>query len=109
MIESLLVRYLLSKGVQVALERRQGIDVIIDKTSSHLENFQFSHTFVIQVYGESKAIAAEKSYKILAYMLDLPNQEKRIADVKLNSGPYDFSQIGTKEYRYQTYYEVYEY
>lgn len=81
--------------------------VLIEKTSSGLENYIKSATFAIQSYADSMFEAASLNEVVKEKMLDIIG-EKEITKVSLNSD-YNFTDINTKKYRYQAVFDLKHY
>lgn len=78
--------------------------VVIDKTGSSKSNHLPSATIAFQSYAESKYEAArlnEELKDVVEKMIELDE----IRGLSLNSD-YNFTDISTKEYRYQAVYEI---
>lgn len=81
--------------------------VLVEKTGSGRSNKLNSSTFAFQSYAESMYAAASLNELVKAAADNLVSLDE-IASVKLNSD-YNFTDIGTKRYRYQAVYDIKHY
>lgn len=81
--------------------------VLIEKTGSSMTNRLCSAMFAIQSYGPSMYAAAALNEQVKAEMLDAVELDE-ITAVSLNSD-YNFTDTGTKRYRYQAVFDIFHY
>lgn len=104
MIEVKIIDYL-NKYLDVEVYMEQPKDnkpesyVIVEKTSGGYENKINQATIAIQSYAKSMYDAAKLNNKIKELLITMAAEED-IGSCKLNSD-YNFTDISTKEYRYQ--------
>lgn len=112
MIEKVILTHLDEKlkDVYVGLEKPEPIQktyVLFEKTGSGKRNHLPSSTFAFQSYASSMYDAAllnEQVKKAVESLLEL----NEIVSVSLNSD-YNFTDITTKQYRYQTVFDIKHY
>ena len=111
MIEKIILDYLTDAlTVPVYMEipaSPPGSFVVIEKTGSSVENRLWSAMFAIQSYGPSMYAAASLNEEVKAAMLDAVVLDD-ITSVDLNSD-YNFTDTGTKRYRYQAVFDIFHY
>lgn len=78
--------------------------VVLEKTSSGLENYIKTATIAVQSYGNSLYEAASLNEDVKAAMLNIITLNS-IASCKLNSD-YNFTDTTTKRYRYQAVFNI---
>lgn len=81
--------------------------VIFEKTSSSKNNHLNATTFAFQSYAKSLYKACELNEKVKEAVEEMINLDE-IASVKLN-GDYNFTDTGTKRYRYQAVFDIKHY
>lgn len=81
--------------------------IMIEKTSGAMKNKLKSSTFAIQSYAPSLYEAATLNEEIKRIMDDLVN-ESEVSGVYLNAD-YNFTDVETKEYRYQAVFDIFHY
>ena len=81
--------------------------VVIELTGQREENHVTQSTFAFQTYGESLLKAAELRDEVKAAVKTLIELDE-VARVDLNSS-YNFTDPSTKEYRYQTVFDITHY
>ena len=81
---------------------------IIEKTGGALENHIFSSTLTIQSYALSKYEAAKASEELVKLMVYGLINEPDIVKVEVE-GPYDFTDLQNKQYRYQAVFDIVHY
>lgn len=110
MIEVTLKNYIENKiKVSVYLEKPANPTlpfIIIEKTGSNLNEHVYSTTFAIQSYGASLYAAATLNESVKACMSEF-YKEGSIANCNLNSD-YNYTDVQSKEYRYQAVYDITE-
>jgi len=111
MIE-LIVKEYLSKtlNIPIVFEHQKNLHkqfIEIQKTSWSRENFLNSSTIAIQSYGASMFEAAKLNEKIKNLMYDLITVSE-VSKVSLNSD-YNYTDLETKEYRYQAVFDIHYY
>ena len=79
--------------------------VLIERTGGSLENWIRTATIAVQTYADSMYRAAALAEEALAAMLSLTTLGA-ISSVKLNAGPYNFTDIAEKKYRYQAIFDL---
>lgn len=108
MIEIIVLNHLKSKiSEPVELEKpsaQTGSYVVFEKTSSGKSNHLPSATFAFQSYGKSLYEAAALNEKVKNAVESLIELDE-IRGVTLNSD-YNFTDLSTKEYRYQAVYDI---
>lgn len=112
MIETILYEFLSGAlTVPVFLEQRNTPKefVLIDHTGGNTTNHLKRATIAIQAYGESLYKAAYLMDQVVNAMMYEAIKEDKIASVELNSGPYNYTRQETKQYRYQSVFEVFYY
>lgn len=111
MIEVIVLNYLIRSFPKVSIgfeKKSEASQIIIDITANNCTNGLWSATFAIQSYAESKAKAAKLSYQVIDKMLNIANVCDEISDCSINSN-YDFTDTSTKEYRYQSVFDLHYY
>lgn len=111
MIE-LIVKEYLSKtlNIPIVFEHQKNLPkqfIVIQKTSASRENFLNSSTIAIQSYGASMFEAAKLNEKIKNLMYDLITVSE-VSKISLNSD-YNYTDLETKEYRYQAVFDIHYY
>lgn len=108
MIEVSLIEYLNGKlDVEVYCERPKVAPksyVIIEKTSESESNFLRSCMIAIQSYASTLYDAMNLNEKVIQVMKDA-HEISNVFGVHLNSS-YNFTDDSTKEYRYQSVYDI---
>ena len=109
MIEIIILNHLNSKLTEmVAMEREKEMPdqfVLMEKTSGGESNHISSATFAFQSYSKKSMYeAAALNEKVKQAVKDLIELDS-IASVKLNTD-YNFTDTTTKEYRYQTIFDL---
>lgn len=108
MIEATILNHLNKKlDVKVLLEKPEPAVkkyVVFEKTSSGKNNYLPTATFAFQSYAPSLYQAAELNEQVKNAVEDLIDLNE-IRGVHLNSD-YNFTDITTKEYRYQAVYDI---
>lgn len=112
MIEVAVLNYLKSvlTDVTVTTEIRQGMPekfVLIEKTGGGMSNRIFSSTFAVQSWAQSLYDAMALNDRVKTAMLDLPSI-KEVTKCSLNSD-YNYTDITTKQPRYQAVFDVVHY
>lgn len=108
MIELTLLEYLkkeLSYPVHMERQNDQTNYIVIEKTGGSCEDFIARATFAVQTYGESLYKAALMANEVFDVMLKMPDYTD-VSSCKVNGGPYNYTDTETKEYRYQTVYDI---
>lgn len=111
MIE-LIVKDYLSKylGIPIVFEHQKNLPkqyILIQKTSGKRENFLKESTIAIQSYAETLFESAKLNEKIKDLMYDLIMVDE-VSKVNLNSD-YNYTNLETKEYRYQAVFDIHYY
>lgn len=111
MIEKIVLTYL-NKNMSVTAyterpEHPPKRYLIIEKTGGGKENHINSATIAIQSYAESLLLAAELN-KELKDCMEMAAELEEICKVELNSD-YNYTDTSTKEYRYQSVYDITHY
>ena len=108
MIESIIIKYLRDKlGIKVYAEIPESPPkefIIVEKTSSGMEDYIYHATVALQSYSDTllnAAVLNDKVKKAMDVMIELPE----ISSSKLNSD-YNFTDTATKRYRYQAVYNI---
>ena len=108
MIETIIKNHLaLELGVEVFLEKPSSkIEsyVVLEKTSSGKRNHLPTAVFAFQSYAKSLYAAAELNEKVKNAVENLIGLDE-IRGISLNSD-YNFTDITTKEYRYQAIFDI---
>ena len=103
MIEKTVLDYLAEKlDVPVYMEVPEKVPskyVLVEKTGGGVENYVFSATIAIQSIASTLAEAAELNLKAINAMMNIVN-ERDVSRAEYGSD-YNFTDITTKEYRYQ--------
>lgn len=112
MIEVAVLNYLKSvlTDVTVTTEIRQGMPekfVLIEKTGGGMSDRIFSSTFAVQSWAQSLYDAMALNDRVKTAMLDLPSI-KEVTKCSLNSD-YNYTDITTKQPRYQAVFDVVHY
>lgn len=79
--------------------------VIVEKTSSGRKDFALSATFAFQSYAPSLQKAAELNEEVKRVVDGLLVLDE-VSGIRLNSD-YNFTDVETKEYRYQAVFDIY--
>ena len=113
MIEEVVKIYLENNGLSapVLLEEPKNPPsefFIIDKTGGSLEDHIFHSTLAIQSYAPSKYKAAKACDELVELMVYGLINEPDIAKVEVE-GPYDFTDLANKRYRYQAVFDIVHY
>lgn len=111
MIE-LIVKDYLTKYLEIPIvfEHQKNLPkryILIQKTSGKRENFLKESTIAIQSYAETLFESAKLNEKIKDLMYDLIMVDE-VSKVSLNSD-YNYTNLETKEYRYQAVFDIYYY
>lgn len=108
MIEAVILQYLVEKlEIPVYLEypvEKPDTFILFERTSGSKSNCLSSATFAFQSYGPSLYEAAKLNEKLkntIEQMIELD----QLRSIKLNSD-YNFTDLTTKEYRYQAVYDI---
>ncbi len=112
MIETILYDFLSNAlTVPVFLEQRNTPKeyVLIEHTGGSVSEHLKRATIAIQTYGESFYKAASLMDQVVHAMMYEAATKSEIASVTLNSGPYNYTRQETKQYRYQSVFEVFYY
>ena len=113
MIEEIVLSFLREKlggldpPLDAFMEKEQdppGEYVLIEKTGSRRENEILFATFAVQSYAGSMHRAAEINRLVISWMDELPD-ERNVFACYLNSD-YNFTDVTTREYRYQAVFEI---
>ena len=112
MIEKIILDYLTERldPIPVVMEipaDRHAQFVLIEKTGSSLENHLYDSMFAIRSYSTSLYDAALLNESVKAAMLDAVTLNT-ISAVSLNSD-YNFTDGGSKQYRYQAVFDITHY
>lgn len=112
MIEKILLDYLTEALEDVPVymeipEDRPDAFVVIEKTGSGKVNHLCSANIAVQSYGETMYDAAELNERVKTEMEDAVTLDE-ITRVELNSD-YNYTDLATKDYRYQAVFVVYHY
>ena len=110
MIEKIVLDYLNEKiDVDCYMEapKNKTTFIIIEKTGSRQDDRIFEATIAIQSYAKSMYKASELNEKVKAAMLDI-TELNEICRCRLNSD-YNYTDIETKQYRYQAVYDLIHY
>lgn len=110
MIEEIVLKYLISKGLQVYAEKQDGIKgdfVLVEKTGSREVNHIKRATLTIQSYSDSMYNAAVLNEKVKETMKQIIELDK-VSKCKLNSD-YNYTKTNSKEYRYQAVFDLVHY
>ena len=110
MIEITVLEYLTSElsDIDILMEEPENPDasyVVMRKTGSDVENQIREATFAILSYGATLYEAAALNARVVAAMESAQPADGMFAAV-LNSD-YEYTNTGTKQYRYQAIFEVY--
>ena len=110
MIEATMRTFLQEQlNVPVYLEHEKSMPkeyIMIEKTGGSSRNFISSSTLAIQSISSTMAKASKLNEKVKALLL--LNVPKSVSSCKLNSD-YNFTDIETKQYRYQAVYDITHY
>ena len=107
MIETIVLNYLKSSGVQSYMEMPENYApplCIVEKLGSGKENQIPSATMAVQSYGASLYAAAALNEQVKARMEALAERPE-ICRVRLNSD-YNYTDTQTKRYRYQAVFDI---
>lgn len=111
MIEAVILNHLKNKlAVPVNLEKPEPVPskyVLFEKTSSGRINTLDSSTFAFQSYANSMYESAKLNSEVKEAVDSLIELDE-IAGVKINSD-YNFTDLSTKQYRYQAVYDINHY
>ena len=106
-VKDYLTKYL---GIPIVFEHQKNLPkryILIQKTSGKRENFLKESTIAIQSYAETLFESAKLNEKIKDLMYDLIMVDE-VSKVSLNSD-YNYTNLETKEYRYQAVFDIYHY
>lgn len=110
MIEKIICDYLSEKLGVTCLpempERPFGTMVFVERTGGH-GRFLRESTLVIKSYADSLYKAASLNEQVIEAMWEAPELSE-ITKVTLNSN-YNYTDVTTKEYRYQAVFDVFHY
>lgn len=110
-IEQVLIKYLSDKlSVPVYAERPKSKDltasyVLIERTGSGIENHIKNATIAIQAYGATMEKAMLLNDEVIDAMDSIESNEN-VFTARLNSS-YNYTDTTTKEYRYQSVFDIY--
>ena len=91
-------------GVPVHMEKPadlSGTYVVLERTGGNIENYIKHATIAVQAYAPTMYGAAELANRARDAFFTLLDDD-HIFSVDLNSGPYNYTDHSTKQYRYQS-------
>lgn len=113
MIEVIILKYLLSKGLSVGEhvyaevpENPPAKYIIIEKTGSSRDNYINQAMIAVQSYSKESLLEAMSINDEVLTAMDEIAELDEIFSCKLNSD-YNFTNTATKEYRYQAVFNIY--
>lgn len=96
-------------GVKVCVEEPKGVKgkfVLVEKTGGTESIGLNSATFAVQAYSDTRYEAAELNEKVKEAMYKMAESNGGVATkVELNSD-YNFTDLNTKRYRFQSVYDI---
>ena len=111
MIEKVILDYLSDRlSVETRMERPDNPPtryVLIEKTGSGRRNLIYSSTLAVQSYAESMVEAAKLNEEVKEAMFNAVILNE-VGRVSLNSD-YNFTDISSKQYRYQAVFDITHY
>jgi hypothetical protein len=81
--------------------------IVIERTGGTVGETEFNTaTFAVQTCGSSLYNAAMLARDIVPKILRMKYDVENVSSIKVNAGPYNFTDTDNKKYRYQTVFEL---
>ena len=112
MIEKIILDYLKTKldvdDIYMEMPKNKSTFIIIEKTGSYCENLLFSVTVAIQSYSTSLYSTSQLNEQVKNAMASIQEEVDSVCFCSLNSD-YNYTDTETKQYRYQSVFDLKHY